>query len=114
VWWRQHHACLKCHSEICQESGEVDAQGPSQVIMSVLVRDIFLPVSWHVFLLGLLAEESACAHGENMQTPHRKAREIYITFTFSHLADAFIQSDLQGCIHNFYIYTDGTLHIRSN
>src|SRR4029434_5403573 len=31
--------------------------------------------------------------------------------TFSHLADAFIQSDLQGCIH---IYTDGTLHIRSN
>src|SRR4029434_8159631 len=37
------------------------------------------------------------------------------TFTFSHLADAFIQSDLQGCIHIFfYIYTDGTLHIRSN
>ena len=37
-----------------------------------------------------------------------------LPFTFSHLADAFIQSDLQGCIHNFYIYTDGTLHIRSN
>ena len=26
-----------------------------------------------------------------------------------HLADAFIQSTLQGCIHIFYIYTDGTL-----
>src|SRR4029434_4368947 len=43
-----------------------------------------------------------------------------ITFTFSHLADAFIQSDLHmcdlQCIHilHFYIYTDGTLHIRSN
>ena len=32
------------------------------------------------------------------------------TFTFSHLADAFVQSDLQGCIHIFYIYTDGTPH----
>ena len=31
------------------------------------------------------------------------------TFTFSHLADAFIQSDL----HSIHIYTDGTLHIRS-
>src|SRR4029434_9157621 len=92
-------------------------------------------------------------------------RENICTFTFSHLADAFIQSDLQGCIHiftftlmahctsgaimgfsvllkdastgrapddipifsrrfypkrltsmytHFYIYTDGTLHIRSN
>src|SRR4029434_7777028 len=30
----------------------------------------------HVFLLGLLAEETPCEHGENMQTPHRKAREI--------------------------------------
>ena len=34
-----------------------------------------------------------------------------------HLADAFIQSDLHmcdlQCIH-IYIYTDGTLHIRSN
>src|SRR4029434_3814399 len=43
------------------------------------------------------------------------------TFTFSHLADAFIQSDLHMCdlqcihiLHFFYIYTDGTLHIRSN
>ena len=30
----------------------------------------------HVFLLGFLAEETPCEHGENMQTPHRKAREI--------------------------------------
>src|SRR4029434_1798744 len=30
----------------------------------------------HVFLLGLLAEETPCEHGENMQTPHRKAQEI--------------------------------------
>src|SRR4029434_4144458 len=43
-----------------------------------------------------------------------------ITFTFSHLADAFIQSDLHmcdlQCIHilHLHIYTDGTLHIRSN
>src|SRR4029434_6942849 len=41
-------------------------------------------------------------------------RKMGFTFTFSHLADAFIQSDLQGCIYTFYIYTDGTLHIRSN
>src|SRR4029434_9391475 len=39
---------------------------------------------------------------------------LHFTFTFSHLADAFIQSGLQGCVHIFYIYTDGTLHIRSN
>ena len=34
---------------------------------------------------------------------------IYITFTFSHLADAFIQSDLhmcdlQGCIHILHLH----------
>src|SRR4029434_7439818 len=28
------------------------------------------------FLLGFLVEETLCEHGENMQTPHRKAREI--------------------------------------
>src|SRR4029434_8466981 len=28
------------------------------------------------FLLGFLLEETPCEHGENMQTPHRKAREI--------------------------------------
>src|SRR4029434_8945561 len=27
-------------------------------------------------LLGFLVEETPCEHGENMQTPHRKAREI--------------------------------------
>src|SRR4029434_439274 len=30
----------------------------------------------HIFLLGFLVEETPCEHGENMQTPHRKAREI--------------------------------------
>src|SRR4029434_57583 len=30
----------------------------------------------HVFLLGFLLEETPCEHGENMQTPHRKAWEI--------------------------------------
>src|SRR4029434_6844690 len=30
----------------------------------------------HVFLLGFLVEETPSEHGENMQTPHRKAREI--------------------------------------
>src|SRR4029434_4312647 len=39
-------------------------------------------------------------------------------FTFSHLADAFIQSDLHmcdlQCIHILHLHTDGTLHIRSN
>src|SRR4029434_2266216 len=28
------------------------------------------------FLLGSLVGETPCEHGENMQTPHRKAREI--------------------------------------
>src|SRR4029434_3008338 len=28
------------------------------------------------FLLGFLLEETPCEHGENMQTLHRKAREI--------------------------------------
>src|SRR4029434_849597 len=28
------------------------------------------------FLLGFLLEETPCEHGENMQTPHRQAREI--------------------------------------
>src|SRR4029434_370019 len=28
------------------------------------------------FLLGFLVEETPCEHGENTQTPHRKAREI--------------------------------------
>src|SRR4029434_8193321 len=30
----------------------------------------------HVFLLGFLVEETPCEHRENMQTPHREAREI--------------------------------------
>ena len=36
--------------------------------------------------------------------------DIPLVISFSHLADALIQSDLQGCIHIFYIYTDGTPH----
>ena len=30
----------------------------------------------HVFLLGFLVEETPSEHRENMQNPHRKAREI--------------------------------------
>src|SRR4029434_293424 len=56
------------------------ARGPSQVIMSVLARDrqesdLFLFFGMF-FLLGFLVGETPCKHGENMQTPHRKAREI--------------------------------------
>src|SRR4029434_1955786 len=29
---------------------------------------------------------------------------LTFTFTFSHLADAFIQSDLQGCIHILHLW----------
>src|SRR4029434_9975797 len=38
----------------------------------------------HVFLLGLLAEETPCEHGGNMRTPHRKAREIAHLSTDTH------------------------------
>ena len=37
--------------------------------------DLFL-FFLHVFVLGFYVEETPCEHGENMQTPHRKAREI--------------------------------------
>ena len=30
----------------------------------------------HVFVLGFYVEETPCEHRENMQTPHRNAREI--------------------------------------
>ena len=41
-------------------------------------------------LLGFLVEETPCEHGENMQTPHRKAREIaliiktFVRFLMAH------------------------------
>src|SRR4029434_10510368 len=40
------------------------------------------------FLLGFLVEETPCEHGENMQTPHRKAREI------AHLSTVHSREDL--------------------
>ena len=40
------------------------------------------------FLLGFLVEETPCEHGENMQTPHRKAREI------AHLSTVHFGEDL--------------------
>src|SRR4029434_5639571 len=43
---------------------------------SVLVRDGVFCSFCMFFLLGSLVEETPCEHGENMQTPHRKAREI--------------------------------------
>src|SRR4029434_7313892 len=39
-----------------------------------LVRGVLLFCMF--FLLGSLVEETPCEHGENMQTPHRKAQEI--------------------------------------
>src|SRR4029434_1137457 len=41
------------------------------------------------FLLGFLVEETPCEHGENMQTPHRKAREI------AHLSSVHSGEDLR-------------------
>src|SRR4029434_6573066 len=53
------------------------ARGPSEVNCPSLVRDghVFCCFACF-FLLGFLVEETPCGHGENMQTPHRKAREI--------------------------------------
>src|SRR4029434_1314738 len=55
----------------------LSARGPSEVNCPSLVRDghVFC-CSACFFLLGFLVEETPCEHGENMQTPHRKAREI--------------------------------------
>src|SRR4029434_2924535 len=55
----------------------VSARGPSQVNCPSLVRDGHVFCSFCMFfLLGFLVEETPYEHGENMQTPHRKAREI--------------------------------------
>src|SRR4029434_5337859 len=87
------HACRRGRSEICplhlslpglsflQGSQEqwagCGARGPSEVNCPSLVRDghVFCCFACF-FLLGFLVEETPCGHGENMQTPHRKAREI--------------------------------------
>ena len=59
-----------------RSSGQLlSARGPSEP--SVSVRDGQECVLFACFfLLGFLVEETPCEHGENMQTPHRKAREI--------------------------------------
>src|SRR4029434_5132874 len=52
------------------------ARGPSEVNCPSLVRDGHVFCSFCMFfLLGSLVEETPCEHGENMQSPHRKARE---------------------------------------
>src|SRR4029434_3752829 len=52
------------------------ARGPSEVNCPSLVRDGHVVCYFACFfLLGSLVEETPCEHGENMQTPHRKARE---------------------------------------
>ena len=61
-----------------RSSGQLcSAQGPSEVNCPSLVRDghVFCYFACF-FLLGSLGEETPCEHGENMQTPHRKAQEI--------------------------------------
>src|SRR4029434_3684490 len=51
-----------------------NAQGPSEVNCPSLVRDGHVFCYFACFcLVGFLVEETPCEHGENMQTPHRKA-----------------------------------------
>src|SRR4029434_3530834 len=54
------------------------ARGPSEVNCPCLVRDghVFCYFACF-FLLESLVEETPCEHGENMQTPHRKARALW-------------------------------------
>src|SRR4029434_4176737 len=77
-----------------------------------------LPMLYAVFALSMATGQSLLMDvflviEDVVKVNRLRMHEYKATFTFSHLADAFIQSDLQG-IHIFYIYTDGTLHIRSN
>src|SRR4029434_8137225 len=60
-----------------QQWAACSARGPSEVNCPSVVRDghVFCYFACF-FLLGSLVEETPCEHGENMQTPHRKAREI--------------------------------------
>src|SRR4029434_9137384 len=57
--------------QLCSARGPSEVNRPSfgQGWTRVLLFGMF-------FLLGFLLEETPCEHGENMQTPHRKAREI--------------------------------------
>ena len=59
-----------------RSSGQLlSARGPSEPSVSVTDGQenvLFL----HVFPVGVPLEETPCEHGENMQTPHRKTREI--------------------------------------
>src|SRR4029434_7614060 len=61
-----------------QEQWAAFSPGTKSSGQSVLVRACTgeCSVLLHVFLLGFLVEETPCEHGENMYTPHRKAREI--------------------------------------
>src|SRR4029434_8110753 len=61
-----------------RSSGQLfSTRGPSEP--SVLVRDGQESVLFflHVFSVGVLSGGNPCEHGENMQTPHRKARETH-------------------------------------
>src|SRR4029434_2332572 len=53
----------------------LSARGPSEPPVSVTDGQENV-LFFNFFLLGSLVEETPCEHGENMQTPHRKAREI--------------------------------------
>ena len=50
------------------------------------------------FLLG------GCTWRDCEYSNQMAAATFTFTFTFSHLADAFIQSDLQGCIHILHLH----------
>ena len=59
-----------------RSSGHLLSAGDQLNRPSQSVTDRSVLFFLHVFLLGFLVEETPCEHGENMQTPHRKAREI--------------------------------------
>src|SRR4029434_9040023 len=53
------------------------ARGPSEVNCPIFGQGWTCVLLFCMFyVLWSLVEETPCEHGENMQTPHRKAREI--------------------------------------
>ena len=81
---------------------------PLYLSFSVLSLSVFLPLSLSLPTLTLSFQfNSDGLYGHDciitILSKHRTYR-IIIYITFSHLADAFIQSDLQGCIHILHLH----------
>ena len=65
-------------------------------------RKCFVLVSLRFILVVYVISMIHLPAAQISRLENRDNQSIYIfTFTFSHLADAFIQRDLQGCIHIF-------------